>query len=220
MKNKKSKFLLLLLLIFEMNLRAQDKTIPLWEDKIPGETIADNYEEKEVYKDGELQSTSQVRVPTISIINPTEIKANGTSVIIFPGGGYSHLSMNKEGKKVAKWLNSLGITAFLLKYRLPSDRTMKDKTIGPLQDAQEAVRMVRKNAIKWNLDPAKIGVIGFSAGGHLAATLSTNFEEKTYESRNTISPRPDFTILIYPVISMQNEITHKGSKEKLLGLNP
>lgn len=220
MKNKKSKFLLLLLLIFEMNLRAQDKTIPLWEDKIPGETIADNYEEKEVYKDGELQSTSQVRVPTISIFNPTEIKANGTSVIIFPGGGYSHLSMNKEGKKVAKWLNSLGITAFLLKYRLPSDRTMKDKTIGPLQDAQEAVRMIRNNAIKWNLDPAKIGVIGFSAGGHLAATLSTNFEEKTYEIRNTISPRPDFTILIYPVISMQNEITHKGSKEKLLGLNP
>lgn len=220
MKNKMSKFLLLLLLIFEMNLQAQDKTIPLWEDKIPGETIADNYEEKEVYKDRELQSTSNVKVPTITIFTPTETKANGTAVIIFPGGAYSHLAMNKEGKKVAKWLNSLGITAFLLKYRMPSDLTMKDKTIGPLQDAQKAVRMVRKNAIKWNLDPTKIGVIGFSAGGHLAATLSTNFAEKTYENLDSTSPRPDFTMLIYPVISMQNKITHKGSKEKLLGLNP
>jgi acetyl esterase/lipase len=159
-------------------------------------------------------------VPTITIFTPTETKANGTAVIIFPGGAYSHLAMNKEGKKVAKWLNSLGITAFLLKYRMPSDLTMKDKTIGPLQDAQEAVRMVRRNATKWNLDSNKIGVIGFSAGGHLAATLSTNFSEITYESLDTTSPRPDFSILIYPVISMQNEITHKGSKEKLLGLDP
>jgi acetyl esterase/lipase len=117
--------------------------------------------------------------------------------------------MNKEGKKVAKWLNSLGITAFLLKYRMPSDLTMLDKSIGPLQDAQEAVRMVRRNAKKWNLDDDKIGVIGFSAGGHLAASLSTNFSEITYESSDNTSPRPDFTILIYPVISMQKEITHK-----------
>jgi acetyl esterase/lipase len=220
MKKKISKLQILLLLIFGMNLQAQDKTIPLWEDKIPGEIITDNYNEKEVFKDNELQSTSNVKVPTITIFTPTETKAKGTAVIIFPGGAYSHLAMNKEGKKVAKWLNSLGITAFLLKYRMPSDLTMKDKTIGPLQDAQEAVRMIRNNAIKWNLDPAKIGVIGFSAGGHLAATLSTNFSEITYESLDTTSPRPDFTILIYPVISMQNEITHKGSKEKLLGLDP
>lgn len=220
MKKKISKLQILLLLIFGMDLQAQDKTIPLWEDKIPGEIITDNYNEKEVFKDNELQSTSNVKVPTITIFTPTENKANGTAVIIFPGGAYSHLAMNKEGKKVAKWLNSLGITAFLLKYRMPSDLTMKDKTIGPLQDAQKAVRMVRRNATKWNLDSNKIGVIGFSAGGHLAATLSTNFSEITYESLDTTSPRPDFTILIYPVISMQNEITHKGSKEKLLGLDP
>ena len=198
---------------------AQDKKIPLWEGQIPGEIIV-NREENEVYKDNELQSTSDVTVPTISIFTPTDVKANGTAVIIFPGGGYSHLSMNKEGKKVAKWLNSFGITAYLLKYRMPSDLTMRDKTIGPLQDAQEAVRMVRRNAKKWNLDSNKIGVIGFSAGGHLAATLSTNFSEITYESLDNTSPRPDFTILIYPVISMKNEIANKGSKEKLLGLNP
>ena len=200
-------------------IHAQDKKISIWEGQIPGEIIV-NYEEQEIYQGNELQSTSRVVVPTITIYTPTEIKSNGTSVIIFPGGGYSHLSMNKEGKKVAKWLNSLGITAFLLKYRMPSDLTMRDKTIGPLQDAQEAVRMVRRNAKKWNLDSNKIGVIGFSAGGHLAATLSTNFSEITYESLDNTSPRPDFTILIYPVISMKNEIANKGSKEKLLGLNP
>jgi acetyl esterase/lipase len=202
-----------------MEINAQEKTILLWEGKIPEEIIV-NYEETEIYKDNELQSVSKVTVPTITIYTPSEIKANGTAVIIFPGGGYSHLSMNKEGKKVAKWLNSLGITAYLLKYRMPDDRTMKDKTIGPLQDAQEAVRMVRRNAKKWNLDASKIGVMGFSAGGHLAATLSTHFTEITYDSIENTSSRPDFTILIYPVISMQNEIANKGSKEKLLGLNP
>lgn len=202
-----------------LNSIAQEKTMPLWEDNIPGEVIV-NFQEEEIYKDNELQSTSKVIVPTITVFTPSEIRANGTSVIIFPGGGYSHLSMNKEGKMVAKWLNSLGITAFLLKYRMPSDLTMKDKTIGPLQDAQEAVRMVRRNAKKWNLDSTKIGIIGFSAGGHLAATLSTNFSEKIYEILDETSSRPDFTILIYPVISMQDAIANKGSKERLLGTNP
>jgi acetyl esterase/lipase len=219
MTSKIYKIHLIIVLMTGIIVHAQDKKIPLWEGQIPGEIIV-NREENEVYKDNELQSTSDVTVPTISLFTPTDVKANGTSVIIFPGGGYSHLSMNKEGKKVAKWLNSLGITAIILKYRLPSDLTMRDKTIGPLQDAQEAVRMVRRNAKKWNIDPNKIGVIGFSAGGHLAATLSTNFSEITYESLDNTSPRPDFTILIYPVISMQKEIANKGSKEKLLGLNP
>jgi len=219
MTSKIYKIHLIIVLMTGIIVHAQDKKIPLWEGQIPGEIIV-NREENEVYKDNELQSTSDVTDPTISIFTPTDVKANGTSVIIFPGGGYSHLSMNKEGKKVAKWLNSFGITAYLLKYRMPSDLTMRDKTIGPLQDAQEAVRMVRRNAKKWNLESNKIGVIGFSAGGHLAATLSTNFSEITYESVDNTSPRPDFTILIYPVISMKNEIANKGSKEKLLGLNP
>lgn len=219
MTSKIYKIHLIIVLMTGIIVHAQDKKIPLWEGQIPGEIIV-NREENEVYKDNELQSTSDVTVPTISIFTPTDVKANGTAVIIFPGGGYSHLSMNKEGKKVAKWLNSFGITAYLLKYRMPSDLTMRDKTIGPLQDAQEAVRMVRRNAKKWNLESNKIGVIGFSAGGHLAATLSTNFSEITYESVDNTSPRPDFTILIYPVISMKNEIANKGSKEKLLGLNP
>jgi len=219
MKIKHLKLIIVLMMGLNLNIKAQEKKIALWEDKIPGEIIV-NYEENEVYKDNELQNVSKVITPTITIYTPSEIKANGTAVIIFPGGGYSHLSMYKEGKKVAKWLNSLGITAYVLKYRMPDDKTMKDKSIGPLQDAQEAVRMVRRNAKKWNLDASKIGVMGFSAGGHLAATLSTSFSEITYESSDNTSPRPDFTILIYPVISMHQEITHIGSKEKLLGINP
>ena len=218
----KDYYLIIIVLLIGMNLNilAQNKTIALWDEKIPGEILSVNYEEKEIYSENELQSTSNVKIPTLTIYTPNEISANGTSIIIFPGGGYSHLSMNKEGKKIAKWLNSLGITAFVLKYRLPSDDVMKDKTIGPLQDAQEAVRMVRRNAKKWNLDTTKIGVIGFSAGGHLAATLSTRYEEKTYESTDNTSSKPNFALLVYPVISMNTAITNKGSKEKLLGINP
>lgn len=218
---KKIYLIIIVLLIgTRLNVLAQNKTIALWEDKIPDEILSVNYEEKEIYSENELLSTSNVKIPTITIYTPNKISANGTSVIVFPGGGYSHLSMNKEGKKIAKWFNSLGITAFVLKYRMPSDEIMKDKSIGPLQDAQEAVRMVRRNAKKWNLDSNKIGVIGFSAGGHLAATLSTRYEEKTYESTDNTSSKPNFALLVYPVVSMNTTITNKGSKEKLLGLNP
>ena len=223
MKTKIEKFHIIVLVVLigmNLNILAQNKPIALWDEKIPGEILSVSYEEKEIYSENELQSTSKVKIPTLTIYSPNEISANGTSVLLFPGGGYSHLSMNKEGKKIAKWLNSLGITAFVLKYRMPSDEIMKDKSIGPLQDAQEAVRMVRRNAKKWNLDTTKIGVIGFSAGGHLAATLSTRYEEKTYESTDNTSSKPNFALLVYPVISMNTAITNKGSKEKLLGLNP
>nr|WP_231632231.1 alpha/beta hydrolase [Flavobacterium sp. KJJ] len=199
--------------------QAQNQIVPLW-NKIPDEIKAPDYKEKEIIKDGLVQSTSLVSIPTLSIFVPTAVKPNKTAVIIFPGGGYSHLAIDKEGTKVANWLNSLGITAFVLKYRLPSDLIMKNKNIGPLQDAQEAVRYVRENAAKWNIDTNKIGTIGFSAGGHLASTLATHYDDKTYESASKISARPDFSLLIYPVISMQNEVTHKGSQTSLLGNNP
>ena len=223
MKTKIEKFHIIVLVVLigmNLNILAQNKPIALWDEKIPGEILSVSYEEKEIYSENELQSTSKVKIPTLTIYSPNEISANGTSVLLFPGGGYSHLSMNKEGKKIAKWLNSLGITAFVLKYRMPSDEIMKDKSIGPLQDAQEAVRMVRRNAKKWNLDTNKIGVIGFSAGGHLAATLSTRHEEKTYESTDNTSSKPNFTLLVYSVISMHTAITNKGSRDQLLGLNP
>ncbi|PWB24368.1 alpha/beta hydrolase [Flavobacterium sp. HTF] len=200
-------------------LQAQNQVIPLW-NKIPGELKAADYKEKEEIKDGKVQSTSLVTTPTLSVFLPKEMKPNQTAVIIFPGGGYMHLAIDKEGTKIAEWFNSIGIAAFVLKYRLPNDKIMIDKTIGPLQDAQESIRIVRQNASKWNIDPNKIGVMGFSAGGHLASTLSTHYDDKVYETASKASARPDFSLLIYPVVSMQNEITHKGSQTNLLGDNP
>lgn len=200
--------------------QAQDQTIiPLW-NKIPDEINAPDYKEKASITDGKVQSTSLVSTPTLNIFLPKENKPNQTAVIIFPGGGYSHLAIDKEGTKIAQWLNTLGIAAFVVKYRLPSDLIMKNKNVGPLQDAQEAIRYVRENAAKYNIDNNKIGTIGFSAGGHLASTLATHYDDKVYKTDSKISARPDFSLLIYPVISMQNDITHKGSQNNLLGKNP
>lgn len=220
MKNLKKSLLLLLLLSAGIHqLQAQNQIIPLW-SKIPDAINATDYKEKENITDGKVQNTSLVTIPTLSVFMPAVNKSNQSAVIIFPGGGYQHLAIDKEGTKVAEWFNSIGIAAFVLKYRLPSDLIMKNKANGPLQDAQEAIRYVRANAAKWNIDAAKIGVLGFSAGGHLASTLSTHYDEKVYETASKISARPDFSLLIYPVISMQNDITHKGSQTNLLGNNP
>lgn len=219
-KNQSLKTITLSFLLFSgiFSVSAQNQVIPLW-NKIPGEIKAADYKEKEIISDGKLQSTSQVSVPTLSIFIPKGTKAT-SAVVICPGGGYTHLAFDKEGTKVAEWFNSIGIAAFVLRYRMPTDLTMKNKNIGPLQDAQEAIRYVRQNAAKWNIDPAKIGILGFSAGGHLASTASTHYNDKVYESVFKVSARPDFSLLIYPVISMENEITHKGSQTNLLGENP
>lgn len=224
MKTTKTQFsrgITLSFLLFSglFSMSAQNQVIPLW-DKIPDELKTGNYKEKPELKDGKVQSTSQVSVPTLSIFIPKEAKPNQTAVVICPGGGYTHLAFDKEGTKVAEWFNSLGIAAFVLKYRMPTDLTMKNKNVGPLQDAQEAIRYVRQNAVKWNIDPNKVGILGFSAGGHLASTASTHYDDKVYESAYKVSARPDFSLLIYPVISMENEITHKGSQTNLLGENP
>mgnify|MGYP003633175420 FL=1 len=198
--------------------QAQSVEINLWDSEISGAIENPNYKEVKIYKDSILQSTSKVSVPTLTIFKPKI--PNGTSVVIFPGGGYHHLAMNKEGYKVAQFLNNLGITAFVLKYRLPDDAIMGDKQIGPLQDAQEAIRYVRRTVTVFNLDENKIGVLGFSAGGHLAATLSTRFTESVYKVKDDISAKINFSILIYPVISMDSLITHQGSKTNLLGNSP
>src|SRR5690606_24257053 len=177
-------------------------------------------EEAQLDAQGQIRGYSKVSLPLLSVYLAGSTKANGTSVVICPGGGYSHLAIDKEGYKVAKWLNTLGISAFVLKYRLPNDKIMKDKTIGPLQDAQEAMRIVRRNAKKWGLDPNKVGIMGFSAGGHLASTLSTHYNDDVYPQTDKISARPDFSILVYPVVSMEDGVTHQGSKMSLLGENP
>ncbi|WP_348799804.1 prolyl oligopeptidase family serine peptidase [Flavobacterium adhaerens] len=203
-----------------LNCLAQESAaFPLW-DKIPGAIKNETYkEEPRLDKDGKRTGIRKVVEPTLMPFLVSNNATNNPAVIICPGGGYAVLSIDKEGINIAKWFNSIGVSAFVLKYRLPSDDIMENKTIGPLQDAQEAIRLVRRNAAKWNLDASKIGIMGFSAGGHLASTASTHYLDKIYESNDNISARPDYSMLIYPVISMENGITHNGSKESLLGKN-
>jgi acetyl esterase/lipase len=140
--------------------------------------------------------------------------------VVCPGGGYGINAIKHEGTDVAELLISRGIAAFVLKYRLPNEKTMKDKSIGPLQDAQQAILLVRKRAKEWNVDPSKIGIAGFSAGGHLASTAGTHFQKSLVENPGHISVRPDFMILLYPVISFSDEIGHIGSRTNLLGDSP
>ena len=198
---------------------AQEKIIKVWPGKIPGAIENSVYKEEDLTNESGVYRISKVTDPTLTVFAPPKEKANGTAIIICPGGGYEHLAYAHEGVATAKWLNEIGITAFILKYRLPSDLIMKDKSVGPLQDAQEAMRIVRRNAKEWNINPDKIGVIGFSAGGHLASTLCTHYNDEVYNA-DTTSARPDFSILLYPVISMKPDITHKGSRKNLLGSNP
>ncbi|KQC32693.1 1,4-beta-xylanase [Nonlabens sp. YIK11] len=197
---------------------AQSFEIDVWETNIPNAINNQNYQESPIIEGKELMKTSQVTTPTLTIFKPEN--PNGTAVLILPGGGYKHLAIHKEGTKIARWLNTLGITGIVLKYRLPSDVIMDEKSIGPLQDAQKALRVARSNAATWGIDPAKIGVMGFSAGGHLAATLSTGYDDEVYIENSDVSAKPNFSMLIYPVITMHDEFTHQGSKSNLLGENP
>lgn len=154
--------------------------------------------------------------PTLSIWQPAAEKANGCAVIICPGGGYGHLAVDHEGRQVAEWLNTLGVTAFVLKYRLAPSY----KHPAPLDDAQRAIRTVRARAGEWKIDPRRVGILGFSAGGHLASTAATHFDEGRADARDSIDKagcRPDFAVLCYPVVSFTTPYTHVGSRNNLLG---
>lgn len=203
-----------------LNVNSQITTNKLWQGGIPGLILNVSYAEKSIINDGLPSRFEKVTDPSLYVFLPPVDKATGTAVLIFPGGGYTALAFNHEGYAIARWLSDKGIAGIILKYRLPSDLIMKDKSIGPLQDAQEAMRTIRRNASKWNIDPHKIGVIGFSAGGHLASTLSTHYDEIVYEVTDTVSARPDFSLLIYPVITMDSSFTHAGSRRNLIGENP
>lgn len=164
--------------------------------------------------------TYAVSVPSLTVFLPPKDKGNGTAVIICPGGGYHVLLSKREGTDIAKAFNKLGVTAFVLKYRLPDDRVLINKKIGPLQDAQQAIKVVRENAKQWGINPQRIGVMGFSAGGHLATTAGTHYDSTYIENKNGISLRPDFMLLINPVISFTDSIGHIGSRNNLLGEFP
>lgn len=162
----------------------------------------------------------QSAFPTLEVYLADKTKSTGAAVVICPGGGYSVIVYDGEGVSTAKEFAKNGVTAFVLKYRLPNDSTMEDKTIGPLQDAQQAIKVVRERAKDWNIDPDKIGIMGFSAGGHLASTEATHFKKALIENKNNTRLRPDFQILVYPVISMRDSLTHRDSRSKLLGKDP
>lgn len=151
----------------------------------------------------------------VPVLYKYELPSAKRAVLIIPGGGYSHVAINHEGHEVAKAFNEEGYSAFVLYYRLPKDEYMEDRKIGPLQDAQRGMQYIKEH-----YDFDEVGVMGFSAGGHLASSLSNHFDDVKIENQTAIELAPDFSILIYPVISMDDAITHKGSKKNLIGEQP
>jgi acetyl esterase/lipase len=205
-----------LLFFFPFLIRAQE-ILTLYPGTIPNARPAKIEENSSLPSNGIY---NRVTKPTLEIYLPEKEKASGAAVIICPGGGYKVIVYQGEGIATAKELAKNGVAAFVLKYRLPDDSTMSDKSIGPLQDVQQAIKLVRQNADKWNIDPTKVGIMGFSAGGHLASTGATHFNKAYVENSNGTNLRPDFQILIYPVISMQDSLTHADSRKNLLGNQP
>jgi acetyl esterase/lipase len=193
---------------------AQTEVINLWPDgKIPNFKTS-SVEEKSVADASGILRISGVTVPTIAAYIAPKETATGAAVMICPGGGYGILAASHEGSDFAKWFNDRGISAFVLKYRLPNEKAMTHQHEVPLMDAMQGMKLIRQNAAKWNIDLDKIGVMGFSAGGHLAATLSTHYNMGEKASKDA---KPDFSILLYPVISLQPSIAHGGSRDNLLG---
>lgn len=215
---KKIFFLFLSGMLWQHTIMAQE-VIKLYQ-QVPGSIQNAEYQEKtDLGKDG-VARVSKVTTPTLTVFRPNAAQNSHTAVVICPGGGYGILAINKEGTDIAKTMASWGITAVVLKYRLPSDKIMKDKSIGPLQDAERAIQIVREHAKDWEILSDKVGIMGFSAGGHLAATASTHLTDAVIDNPNQLSLRPDFSILAYPVISMQDGLTHMGSRNNLLGKSP
>ncbi|WP_426104528.1 alpha/beta hydrolase [Massilia sp. TSP1-1-2] len=207
------RYLVVLAALLHLSLAAcaSELVMPLWPEGVPGakaigaETVADG-------------KTGNVSVPTLTMYGPAVDKANGAAVIICPGGGYSRLSTEREGTHYAAWLGTLGVTSFVLKYRLAQFGHP-----APLQDVLRAVRLVRSQAGKLGLNPAQIGVMGSSAGAHLAASAGTLFDHplgRTGAALDAVSARPDFMMLMYPVITMAGPAAHAGSRMALLGGAP
>lgn len=208
-------FFLLVTLPLIISLKAQE-VFPLYKGTIPLSKPAPNREESYLGSDGK-ERIRKVSVPTLTAFLPSKEKSNGMAVIICPGGGYEHLSVVGEGYDVAKLLNEWGVAAFVLKYRMPDDSTMQQKEIGPLQDAQRAIQLVRMNAKQWNINTGKIGIMGFSAGGHLAASAGTHFNEAVIPNKEKVNLRPDFLVLAYPAISVPDSLS--GLDKRMLGKN-
>jgi acetyl esterase/lipase len=216
---KTYKSILTIALLSINNLFAQEYTLPLWENNIPNQN---NIVFEETFESTDIVRIQQVCKPSVEVYLPAKKSRTGEAVVICPGGGYRIIAYDWEGKDVAKWLNAHGIAAIVLKYRLPHTPNNIEGRLSPFLDLQRAVRLTRFNAEKWNINPNKIGIMGFSAGGHLASTLGTHFEENisTLDNIDKINCRPDFMILMYPVITFKEPNLHSGSRHFLIGDSP
>lgn len=197
------------LLFLPTLLFAQVETLPLYEGIPP-------FTEKMLDKDEIVEGgrVTKVAIPEIAVYFPNEASANQMSILICPGGGYGRLAIQHEGHDIAKWYSERGYVAAVLKYRLPQEELVNSSWEVPLSDARQGIRKLRENAGKWKINPEQVGVLGFSAGGHLASSVSVHGEDA---KTGQLSSRPNFSILIYPVISMDTTITHQGSRKNLLG---
>ncbi|MBS1509046.1 MAG: alpha/beta hydrolase [Bacteroidetes bacterium] len=195
----------------------QPTHIPLFPKGAPGALPAPAHYHEEVDSNGYAYRVTQ---PELIAFLPEKGKATGTSVIICPGGGYQLIVTSDEGTDVARKFAQFGIAAFVLKYRIPNDTVMKNKSMAPLQDAQQAMLTVRENAREWNLNPQRVGIVGLSAGGHVASTAGTHFDTTLVVNTHHSSLRPDFMVLVYPVITMNTEWGAPRSRGNLLGSHP
>ena len=193
------------------------QTFPIYAGTVPNSKPSTVQETSLTLASGGVRIANVVQ-PTLTAFLPAVGTANGTAVIICPGGGYARLSIDSEGYDVARRLNEMGVTAFVLKYRLPNDESQPDKSTAPLMDAQQALRLVRQQAARYSINPERIGIMGFSAGGHLAATAGTRFTRPVGAGPESV--RPAFLVLLYPVISFNDSLQHAGSRTSLLGPNP
>jgi acetyl esterase/lipase len=202
--------------------------IRLWPGVAPGDT-GDIGEEKDTSPANEDRNSKSyvsrigfVSQPTITVYKPAKDKNTGAAVVVCPGGGYSILAMNLEGTEVCEWLNSIGVTAVLLKYRVPA-RKDRERYAAPLQDAQRAIGMVRFHTKEWGIDPARVGILGFSAGGHLSAVTCANAAARTYpevDAADKESCRPSFAILIYPAYLATDDLTRLAPEIKVTADTP
>lgn len=198
---------------------SQEIILSLWEGTPPLQN--DMGLEEKAIEEGIIR-IENVQTPQIEVFLPSKQSRTGQAVVIFPGGGYHILAYDWEGRDFAKWLNTQGIVGIVVKYRLPDSKSLTDAKEVPLLDAQRAIRLARHNAEDWKIDPEKIGVLGFSAGGHLASTVSTQYAHEVDRPKDAIdalSARPDFSILAYPVISFRDASAHSGSRRNLIGEN-
>lgn len=207
---------LVILSLLTANVFSQ-QIMPLYDGEIPNSKPAPDTERSETNEG--IFIIHNVSKPTLTAYLPDPSIATGEAIVVVPGGGYHIVAAGHEGVDVARRFNEMGIAAFVLKYRIPNSEWMVNPEIGPIQDAQRAIQLVRLNAKKWNVNKNKVGILGFSAGGHLASTAATHFKTSHIPKKKNISLRPDFVILVYPVITFTDSATHTGSRDNLLGKN-